>query len=499
MFKRSQATERGEARITAKYNDYFYSALADLGTIYRWKDIPTVATFKPQWVGQDFETWVHVVKTANKLREAWHVIRILEPWIVNKKAWDEYRTHYNIIRVLGEDIEKSRNISPARWKEILEELAWYTTKIGKPVQLFEKNEPRIRVSDVDESGEGSSGNDGDNNDNVDNQSDIPSQAPTDDESTRQDIGTNTGTVPSENTPVHTTRDNNEEVDRTTTTEQTDRGSSGTSGVKPVDEPASSRTHSAAGVTPKETSDNKSSTKQDIVGSTGVNTRSSRAREQSTEVPKGTTKETEYANKTTKDRTEPGTRGAKPKKPVGKSNRRIDSESEEDKEGKTSSSGTSRKRKRSEMEKEDPKVKEGIKIGNPTKWTPGYFTNKKIRQVPSATVKIPGYKNGVSFRSISTQTECSRRRYRFKGTNPVPMNIGDWSRTPMASLDFIRPKHTNVNSTWIEPKEGETEGKYKFKPGTLALAEIKHFMGSEASYERKGPSPSESGFLIPHTV
>ena len=34
---------------------------------------------------------------------------------------------------------------------------------------------------------------------------------------------------------------------------------------------------------------------------------------------------------------------------------------------------------------------------------------------------------------------------------------------------------------------------------LALAEIKHFMGSKASYERKGPSPSESALLIPHTV
>ena len=89
LFKRSQATERGEARITARYNTYFYSALADLGTIYGWKEVPTVATFEPQRVGQDFETWVHVVKTANKLREAWHVISILEPWIVNKKVWEE--------------------------------------------------------------------------------------------------------------------------------------------------------------------------------------------------------------------------------------------------------------------------------------------------------------------------------------------------------------------------------------------------------------------------
>ena len=70
---------------------------------------------------------------------------------------------------------------------------------------------------------------------------------------------------------------------------------------------------------------------------------------------------------------------------------------------------------------------------------------------------------------------------------------------MASLDFIRPENTATNSRLIEPKEGETQGKYRLKPGMLALAEIKHFMGSKGSYERKGPLPSESAFLIPHTV
>ena len=202
----------------------------------------------------------------------------------------------------------------------------------------------------------------------------------------------------------------------------------------------------------------------------------------------------------KDSTGPDTGGAKPKKLTGKSSRRIESDSDsEDKKGKTSSSGISKRRKRSEMEKEDSQIKKGTKIGNPTKWTPGYFTKKKIRQVPSATVNVPGYKGGVQYRSIGTQTDCSRRRYRFKGVNPVPTNIGNWSKMPMASLDFIHPENTATNSRWIEPKEGETQGKYRFRPGTLALAEIKHFMGSQASYERKGPSPSESAFLIPHTV
>ena len=74
--------------------------------------------------------------------------------------------------------------------------------------------------------------------------------------------------------------------------------------------------------------------------------------------------------------------------------------------KTSSSSISKKRKRSEMEKGDSQLKKGTKIGNPTKWTPGYFTNKKIRQVPSATVNVPGYKGGVQYRSVGTQTDCS---------------------------------------------------------------------------------------------
>ena len=239
LFKRSQTTERGEGRITARYKTYFNSALADLGVIYSWKDIPTAATFKPQWAGQDFETWEHTVKTANKLIEEWHVTRILEPWIVNKKVWKEYKMHHDKARDLGEEIENSKEISPDKWKEISEELAWYTMKIGNPVQLFEENEPRNRVSDVDDSGEGSSNNDGDNNDNVDSQSDFPSQVPMDDESIRQDMGTNTGDVPNENTPVDMTGDNNKvgtpstekEVDKAATAEQGDKGSGGTSSRK----------------------------------------------------------------------------------------------------------------------------------------------------------------------------------------------------------------------------------------------------------------------------
>ena len=261
----------------------------------------------------------------------------------------------------------------------------------------------------------------------------------------------------------------------------------------MDKPEPPHTRSAAGASlasAVSTTGATSTIKQDSSVTTGMSTRSSRTTEQRTGTPKDTSNV---------DSTGPGKGGVKPKKPTGKSGRRIESDSDEGKKEKTSASGTSKKRKRTEMEKEDSQVKTKTKIGRSNKWTPGYFTNKKILQVPSATVNIPGYKYGARFRSIGTQTDCSRRHYRFKGLKPVPMNIGDWSKTPMASLDFIRPKHTEETSRWIEPKEGENQGKYRFKPGTLALAEIRHYMGSEASCKKKGPAESESAFLIPHTM
>ena len=244
LFKRSQITERGEARITTRYGDYLYSALSDLNHICCWKNVPTRATFEPEWRGQDFEMCVHVVKTANKLREGSFVLRILEPWIVNKKVWEEYMTHYKTIRALGEEIEKLKDVPPDCWKKISEELAWYTMNIGKPIQLFEENEPRIRVDDADKSSEAGGGDDGDNGDNVDNQSDMPLQA--DDGMTQQDMATNTGEIPSENTPAGTDTD----TDKMNVTERTDS----TSGVKPTDDPASSRTCSVAGVAPEGASD-----------------------------------------------------------------------------------------------------------------------------------------------------------------------------------------------------------------------------------------------------
>ena len=429
LFKRSKIREKGEARITGRYKTYFNSALTDLNVIYRWKEVPTKAR-----KGQDFDTWRHTVITANKLREQWHVTRILEPWIVNKKVWQEYKKHNEQARILGEEIEKSKGISPDKWKEISDELTWYAMKIGDPVQLFEENEPRNRVSDANDSDDGDGDDDGDDNDGIDYQSDLPSQAPTDDEMW-QDIGTNTGDVQDENTPVDMIRDDKvvetpstgREVDKATTAGQEDKSSRGASSIKPVDQPVPPHTRSAAGASLADTaskSDDTPSTKQDSSGSTGIDTRSSRAKEPTTEVPKDTSKDDTKQDNTSKDSTGPGTGSAKPKKPTGKSNRRIESDSDEDKKGKTSSSSISKKKKRSEMEKEDSQVKKNTKIGNPTKWTPVYFRNKKIRQVPSATVNIPGYKGGVSYRSIGTQTECSQRRYRFKGVNPVPINIGD---------------------------------------------------------------------------
>ena len=160
--------------------------------------------------------------------------------------------------------------------------------IGNPVQLFEEDESRNRVSDADDSGDGDGDDDSDNNDGVDYQSDFPSQAATDDEG-QQDIGTNTGDVGNENTPVDTTRDDRDvgmpstvgEEDKVPTAGQEDKDASGTSSIKPVDQPVPPRTRSAAGASLTDTASKLGdipSTKQDSSGSTSITTRSSRIKE-----------------------------------------------------------------------------------------------------------------------------------------------------------------------------------------------------------------------------
>ena len=215
LYKRSTASERGEVQITVKYKTYFNSALADLNVLYRWKEVPTKAK-----KGQDLEKMRHTVITANKLREMWYITRILEPWIVNKKTWEEYKIHNQAARTLGEELEKSKDVSSTRWKKIADELAWYATNIGEPVQMFEVDEPKNQVSDVDDN----------DHDDSDTQTEPMGEFPlqtilTDDDSarlSRQDIGTNTGAAENVDIPLVTADDENEANTPSATTEKVDK-------------------------------------------------------------------------------------------------------------------------------------------------------------------------------------------------------------------------------------------------------------------------------------
>ena len=214
LFKRSKASKQGEVCITVKYKTYFNSALDDLNVLYSWKEIHTKAK-----KGQDLEEMRHTVITANKLREMWHITRILEPWIVNKKTWEEYKMHSQTARTLGEELEKSEKIPNTKWKKIAEELTWYAMKIGEPIQLFEEGEPRNTVSEVDHS------DDDDDGDEMEPIGEHPLQTmPTDDDSAclpRQDIGTNTGETQNVDTPLDTIDDENEVNTPQIMTEKTD--------------------------------------------------------------------------------------------------------------------------------------------------------------------------------------------------------------------------------------------------------------------------------------
>ena len=146
-------------------------------------------------------------------------------------------------------------------------------------------------------------------------------------------------------------------------------------------------------------------------------------------------------------------------------------------------------------------------GNAGDWKPLVFTNKNIRQNPAKTLEITkGYQDGrkkVIGRSIAIQTDLwkSRVQGRPRKLSPNRFNRKAWDDTPLAKITFQRPLMTPDNSV-TSPPVGEKEGgSRRFRPGALALAEIRHFMGMQGNDVEKysAVSDSEFNFLILHTV
>ena len=141
------------------------------------------------------------------------------------------------------------------------------------------------------------------------------------------------------------------------------------------------------------------------------------------------------------------------------------------------------------------------------WKPLVFTSKGVRQNPSKTLEVTkGYQDGrkrVVERSIAVQTDLwkSRVQRRPRRLSPNHFDKEAWNNTSMAQITFRQPLMTEDNSIASPPVGEEGAGSRRFRPGALALAEVRHFMGMQENNVEKYPvlSESEFDFLIPHTV
>ena len=72
---------------------------------------------------------------------------------------------------------------------------------------------------------------------------------------------------------------------------------------------------------------------------------------------------------------------------------------------------------------------------------------------------------------------------------------------MAKIAFTQPLMTEDNSISSLPVGEDGAWSRRFRPGALALAQIRHYMGMQGNNVEKYPvvSESEFDFLIPHTV
>ena len=167
----------------------------------------------------------------------------------------------------------------------------------------------------------------------------------------------------------------------------------------------------------------------------------------------------------------------------------------------------RKRSREEMEptlrkqtERPTQTPQGEKILYSRPWTPVYFTQSgaQARQVPSQAVYSTKKCNGKvkRFRSEGVQSNYTRRVIR-RPQRYEPVDLEPWQQPTMASLNFRLHARTDQNVIWIKPKDSQSEGKFRYRPATLAMKEVKHFMGvatTDQAYATGGLG--ESGLILP---
>ena len=144
----------------------------------------------------------------------------------------------------------------------------------------------------------------------------------------------------------------------------------------------------------------------------------------------------------------------------------------------------RKRLREDMESTPSQLKErptqtpqGEKILYARLWTPVYFMKSGARQTPSYPVEFTKKCDGKMkrFRSEGVEGQykkrVTRRPQKFK-----PVDMEPWKMVAKVTLNFRLPAKTARNVTWTTPKDGQGKGQCRFRPSSLALSEVKHFMG-----------------------
>ena len=473
LYQRSTSDKTaGDVKMTDRYRTYLDSAIDDLGIIYCYKAIPTKVK-----QGEKLNAEIRRVRTANQLQEIYHVTRIIAPWLAEKSIWKQFNAHHESARKFGAQIERTKNPEESLYQEISSEFLWYSRMIGQDFKMFAEDDIFERIESEGENDEHDPGDLGEMGEpqTGDTPSETPQSEPVGSRARQrgtQGTGTNTGNTP----PVRS--------------ENKDKQNENNAGMS-KEPPPGGATSQTVGAKPSD-------------GTPGA------------------------SNKSQQSGTTPKPKGAKPKRPL-KSSRRIESDSDDKQKDKDSSktvkntmslrsdpnftpskddlsasvSGVKRKRGHQDKEKGD-KVNSVEVTGLSMRWIPQYFTNRTVRQVPA--VKVDKYVGGRLHTSHGVQTDTWKprviKRPRRHRAGPTVFNLSDWKHTPMASVNFKKPAVTEDNARWIEPKEGEESEKYRFKPGTLALAEIKHFMGrSQSAAPKHYPigGSAEFDFLIPHTV
>ena len=165
----------------------------------------------------------------------------------------------------------------------------------------------------------------------------------------------------------------------------------------------------------------------------------------------------------------------------------------------------RKRSRKDMEStsSQPKTRptqtpQGEKILYSRPWTPVYFTQSGARQTPSYPVEFTKKCDGKTkkFRSEGVEGQYKRRVIR-RPQKFEPVDMEPWKEVAMAKLNFRLPTKTVQNIIWTTPKDGQSKGKCRFRPSSLALSEVKHFMGvATADRPHAATGTGEYGLILP---